>query len=109
MKIKYLILVVLLKKTSYNTKVTETENRLDNNNNHDRHVTTPEFNDLTADVFNIKLAQTNLVTKIDFDTKFLQIKQNVFLLKTNLKSWNHLIGVILLDRVTLKKMVCIFF
>ena len=102
------MLVVLLKKTSYNTKVTETENRLDNNN-HDRHVTTPEFNDLAADAFNIKLAQTNLVTKIDFDTKFLQIKQNVFLLKTNLKSWNHLIGVILLDRVTLKKMVRIFF
>ena len=33
----------LVKKTDYNTKVTEIENKL-NNHNHDKYITTPEFN-----------------------------------------------------------------
>ena len=56
----------LVKKTDYNTKVTEIENKL-NNHNHDKYITTPEFNTLAADVFNARLAQANLVTKTDFD------------------------------------------
>ena len=60
------MLVVLLKKTGYDTKITEIENKL-NNHNHDKYITTPEFNTLAADVFNARLAQANLVTKTDFD------------------------------------------
>ena len=56
----------LVKKTDYNTKITEIENKL-NNHNHDKYITTPEFNTLAADVFNARLAQANLVTKTDFD------------------------------------------
>ena len=56
----------LVKKTDYNTKVTEIENKL-NNHNHDKYITTPEFNTLAADVFNARLAQANLITKTDFD------------------------------------------
>ena len=41
----------LVNKTDYNTKVTEIENKL-NNHNHDKYITTPEFNTLAADVFN---------------------------------------------------------
>ena len=37
--------------------------------NHDKHITTPEFNTLAADVFNARLAQPNLITKTDFDAK----------------------------------------
>ena len=37
--------------------------------NHDRYVTTPEFNTLAADVSNARLAQANLITKTDFDAK----------------------------------------
>ena len=39
------------KKTDYDTKVTEIENKI-NNHNHDKYITTPEFNILAADVFN---------------------------------------------------------
>ena len=56
------MLVVLLKKTEYNTKVTDIENKL-NNHNRDKYITTPEFNKLAAHVFNAKLVQVNLITK----------------------------------------------
>ena len=46
---KYLILVIQLKKTEYNTKVAEIENKL-NNHNHDKYIDTPEFNKLATDV-----------------------------------------------------------
>ena len=45
------MLVVLLKKTDYNTKIAQIENKL-NNHNHDKHSTTAEFNTLADDVFN---------------------------------------------------------
>ena len=35
--------------------------------NHDKHITTPEFNTLAASAFNARLAQANLITKTDFD------------------------------------------
>ena len=41
------MLAVLLKKTDYNTKVTEIENKL-NNHSHDKYITTPEFDTLAA-------------------------------------------------------------
>ena len=55
----------LVKKTYYNTKNTDTENKL-NNHNHDKYITTSEFNRLAADVFNARLAQANLITKNRF-------------------------------------------
>ena len=66
----------LVKKTDYNTKVTEIENKL-NNHNHDKYITTPEFNTLAADVFNARLAEANLVTKTDFDTKLSSLNRKV--------------------------------
>ena len=58
----------LVKKTEYNTKTTDIENKL-NNHNHDEYVATSEFNTLAANVFNAKLAKANLITKTDFDAK----------------------------------------
>ena len=55
----------LVKKTHSNTKITEIEKKL-SDHNHDKYITTPEFNTLAADVFNARLAQANLITKIDF-------------------------------------------
>ena len=52
----------LVKKTDYNTKITEIEKKL-TDHNHDKYITTPEFNTLAADVFNARLAQANLVAK----------------------------------------------
>ena len=56
----------LVKKTDYNTKITEIEKKL-TDHNHDKYITTPEFNTLAAGVFNARLAQANLVVKTDFD------------------------------------------
>ena len=73
----------------YNTKITEVENKL-NNHNHDNYTDTPEFNKLAADVFNVRLAEANLIRKTDFDAKLsvlteklLKINQNIYLLKMN--------------------------
>ena len=64
----------LVKKTDYNTKITEIEKKL-TAHNHDKYITTPEFNKLTADVFNAKLAQASLVTKTDFDAKLWSLNR----------------------------------
>ena len=66
----------LIKRTDYNTKVTEIEKKL-NNHNHDKYITTPEFNKLAADVFNARLAQANLITKTDFDAKLSRINRKI--------------------------------
>ena len=50
----------LVKKTDYNTKITDIGNKL---TDHDKYINTQEFNKLAADVFNARLAQTNLITK----------------------------------------------
>ena len=101
----------LVEKTDYNTKITEIEKKL-TNHNHDKYITTPEFNTLAADVFNARLARANLVTKTDFDNsaqvlivKSQQIKRKMSLLKTNLKSSKYLIQALSEVKVTLKNMV----
>ena len=58
----------LVKRTDYNTKITEKEKKL-TDHNHDNYITTPEFNTLPADIFNARLAEANLITKTDFDAK----------------------------------------
>ena len=55
-----------MKKTDYNTKISEIEKKL-TDHNHDKYITTPEFNNLAAGVFTARLAQANLVTKTDFE------------------------------------------
>ena len=60
------------KKTDYDTKISELEKKL-TDHNHDKYITTPEFNTLAADVFNARLAQANLITKTDFDAKLSRI------------------------------------
>ena len=57
LKIKYLILAVQLKKQIM-TKITKTEKK-SNDHNHDKYITTPEFNTLAANVFNARLTQAN--------------------------------------------------
>ena len=66
----------LVEKTEYNTKITDTENKL-NNHNHDKYVATSEFNTLAADVFNARLPQANLITKTDFDGKFSSLNRKI--------------------------------
>ena len=67
---------ILLKKKNYKTKITETENKL-NNHNHDKYITTPEFNTLAADVFDARLKRANLVTKTDFDNSVPSLNKKI--------------------------------
>ena len=64
----------LVKKTDYNTKITDIENKLDSRN-HDKYIPSREFNTLAANVFNSRLAQANLITKTDFDSKLSRINR----------------------------------
>ena len=68
--------VSLFKKTDYDTKITEIENKI-NNHNHDKYITTPEFNTLAADVFNARLVRANLVTKADFNAKLSNLNRKI--------------------------------
>ena len=70
------MLVVLLKKWDYNTKVTDIENKL-TDHNHDKYIATSEFNKLAADVFNARIAQANLITKTDFDAKLSSLNRKI--------------------------------
>ena len=62
------MLEIQLKKTDYNTKITEIKNKL-NNHNRDEYIDTQEFSKLAADFFNARLSQANLIAKTDFDDK----------------------------------------
>ena len=55
----------LVKKTDYDTKIRELEKKI-TDHNHDKYITTSEFNTLAASVFNAILAQANLITETDF-------------------------------------------
>ena len=66
----------LVKKTGYNTKISETEKKL-TNHNHDKYITTPEFSKFIAEIFAARLAQANLITKTDFDTKLMSLNKEI--------------------------------
>ena len=66
----------LVKKTDYDTKISELEKKL-TDHNHDKYITTPEFNILDASVFNSRLAQANLITKIELDAKLSSLIRKI--------------------------------
>ena len=75
------MLAILLKKTDYDTKVNEIENKI-TDHKHDTFITTPEFNKLTVENFAARLAQANLVTKTDFDNKLPNLNRKITSNKT---------------------------
>ena len=67
---------------------------------------------LTADVFNARIAQVNLITKTDFDATLSSLNRKItanktkhLLVENKLNKLKTFIRVILLVRVILKKMV----
>ena len=50
--------------------------------NHDKYITTQEFNKLTIEKFNARLAQANLITKTDFDAKLQSLSKRITSNKT---------------------------
>ena len=73
------MLVVQLK-NNYDAKISELEKKL-THHNHDKYITTSEFNTLAA-VFNVRLAQANLITKTDFDTQLPSLNRKITLDKS---------------------------
>ena len=74
----------LIKKTDYNTKISEIENKV-NDHNHDKYITNPEFNTMTASTFNARVAaQTDLIRRPEFDFKLKYISDRVTLNKSKL-------------------------
>ena len=72
----------LVKKTDYNTKISDIEKKIIDHN-HDKYITTPEFNSLAADVFNVRLAtQTDLIRQPDFDFRLKDVRDRVTKNKT---------------------------
>ena len=47
----------LVKKADYNTKISKIENKLDTDHNHDKYINTQDFNKLTSESFNARLAK----------------------------------------------------
>ena len=64
-----------------NTKVTETEKKF-TDHNQDKYIITLQFNKLAADFFNVRLAQANLITKTDFDSKLSNLNRKIATNKT---------------------------
>ena len=49
------MLVIQLKKTGYSTETSETQNKINTDHDHDKYITTQEFNKLTAENFTARL------------------------------------------------------
>ena len=68
----------LVKKVDYDTKISNIEKKIADHN-HDKYITTSEFNTMAANVFSARLAQANVITKTDFDNKLSGInKKNYY-------------------------------
>ena len=63
-------------KTDYNLKISEIEKKVADNND-DKNINTPQFNNFTADIFAARLAQANLITKTDFDIKLTSFNNKI--------------------------------
>ena len=69
----------LVKKTDYNTKVSEIENKI-NDHDHVKCITTQEFIELTSEHFAARLAQANLKSNNDIanlDDKLIRFKKRI--------------------------------
>ena len=71
----------LVKKTDFNTKITEIEKRL-TDHKHDKYIDTSKFNTLATNLFNTRIAQANLITKTDFDAKLSSLNRKTTANKT---------------------------
>ena len=69
------MLVASLRK-DYNTKISKIKKKL-TDHKHDKYVTSPEFNYLTAERITARLAQGNLITKTGFDNKQIGLNRKI--------------------------------
>ena len=55
------------KKTDCHPKISNIEKNT--NHDHEKYITTAEFNTMSGSVFNARLTQANVIAKTDFDAK----------------------------------------
>ena len=70
-----------VKKTDYDAKISDIGKKV-TDHDHDKYITTSEFNKLTAENFTARLTQANLVTKTDFDAKLKSLNKKINANKT---------------------------
>ena len=66
----------LVTTTVLNTKISEVENKIPDNS---KYISTQEFNKLTGENSAVRLKQTDLVNKTDFDNKLTSFKKKNYL------------------------------
>ena len=66
----------LVNRKNYDIKISETEEKL-SDLNHDKYITTPEFNTLAALFFTARLAQANFIIETEFDNKLKSLNQKL--------------------------------
>ena len=69
------------KKAYYDSKISGIEKNV-TDHDHDKYITTSEFNKRTTENFKARLAQANLVTKTDFDAKLTSVDRKINSTKT---------------------------
>ena len=69
----------LVSTTVLNTKISWVENKIPN---HDKYITTPEYDKLAAENFTARIKQTNLLTKTDFDKNLTSFNRKITSNKT---------------------------
>ena len=97
----------LVEKTDYDAKILNIEKKV-TDHDHDKYITTSEFNKLTTENFKVRLVQGNLVTKTDFYNKLTNLNRRInsnktknLLVENELKNYKHLIQVILEVQISL--------
>ena len=68
-------------KKDYNTRISETERKF-TDHNHDKCITSSEFNNLITKSFAARLAQETLATKTDIVTKLTSLNRKIISNKT---------------------------
>ena len=71
----------LVKTTDYDTKISDIEKRI-TDHDHEKYITSPEFNTMAANVFNTRLAQASVITKAKFDAKLSGLYKKITTNKT---------------------------
>ena len=89
-----------MKKTDYDTKISEAENKV-SDHNHEKYIITPEFNILATRIF----------TKTDFDAKLQSLHKKIYsnktkhlLTETEFKNYKNLMQPILEAKIILMVM-----
>ena len=72
------MLIIQSKKTNYNTKISKIENKITTDHDHDKYITTQEFDKVTSENFTARLAKANFASKDDIA---YFVKKNKFRLK----------------------------